>query len=144
MSPLLNVWKFFEKLRKKHQRVQRQTFRQLSGIFENLRKSSEKIGKCRKVLKMTFQHFKTFYEIFGNHRKSSKVFVCLRKSSYVFENLRKISEICRKVLKLKKPSSIFHIFLNLRKLSEVLEIFGSFKKKSENVGKFSERPSDAF
>ena len=63
----------------------------ISEIFENLRKSSEKIGKCRKVLKTTFQHF--FNEIFGNHWKSSD-------SSDVFENLLKFSEICRKVLKI--------------------------------------------
>ena len=121
MSPLLNVWKFFGKLRKKHQRVQKQTFPQVSEIFENLQQSSEKIGKCRKVYKTTFQHFKLFYEIFGNHRKSSDV----------FGNLRKISETCCKVLKITFQHLKF--FSNLRKF---LELFG---KKSENVGKFSKQ-----
>ena len=41
------------KLRKKHQRMQKQTFQQVSKIFKIFRKSSEKIGECRKVLKTT-------------------------------------------------------------------------------------------
>ena len=111
MSPLLNVWKFFGKLRKKHQRVQKQTFRQVSEIFENLRQSSEKIGKCRKVYETTFQHFKLFYEIFGNHRKSSDV----------FGNLRKISETCCKVLKIT--------FQHFKFFFKSSEIFGTLRKK---------------
>ena len=81
MSSLLNVWKFFGKLRKKHPRVQKQTFRQVSKIFKkifgNLWKSSEKIGECRKVLKTTFHVFLNYFflkfsEIIGSLRKSSE------------------------------------------------------------------------
>ena len=48
MSPLLNVWKFFGKLKKKHRRVQKQTFGQVSEIFENLREKLENVPKCSK------------------------------------------------------------------------------------------------
>ena len=82
MSPWLNVWKFLGKLyRKKHRRVQKQTFQQVSENFRtfrkssevfgnlrkyleisgSLRKSSEKIRKCRNVLKVTFQRFFEFF-----------------------------------------------------------------------------------
>ena len=60
-------------------------FPKFSKIFGSLRKSSEpskifgKIGKCRKVLKKTLQHFLNFNEIFGNHRKSSEIFGKFRK-----------------------------------------------------------------
>ena len=91
MSPLSNVWKFFGKLRKKHRTVQKQTFRQVSKIFENLLKSSEvfghlrkKIGNVAKCSRQPSSMFYIFYEIFGNHRRSSEVFGCLRKSSEIF------------------------------------------------------------
>ena len=154
MSPLLNVWKFFGKLRKKHRRVQITNIptsfrkfknflkifgnlRKSSEISESLRKSSEKIGKCRKVLKTTFQHFLNIF-------KSSEIIRSLRKSSDVFGNLRKTLEIVAKCL--KQPSSIFKNVLkpsvgNCRKSSE---IFASLRKKSENAGKFSKRSSDTF
>ena len=79
-STLENLGKSTGECKNKHS----DNFPKFLKIFANLRKSSEifgKIGKCRKVLKTTFQHFKNFYEIFGNHRKSSEVFGCLRKSS---------------------------------------------------------------
>ena len=48
MSLLLNVWKFFGKLREKHWRVQKQTFQQVSEIFKNLQKSLEVFGNYQK------------------------------------------------------------------------------------------------
>ena len=51
--------------------------------------SSEKIGKCRKVLKTIFQHFLKFLKFF---RKSSGVFGSVWKCSENFENPRKIFE----------------------------------------------------
>ena len=155
MSPLLAVWKFF----KKHRREQKQTFRQVSEIFENPRKSSEKIGKCRKVHKTTFQHFSNLFKIFGNHRKSSNVLKNLRENLeivpkcfkttfqhfYFFLNLRKLLEVfgnlgilreksekCRKVLKMTFRQFL-QIFENFRKFSEV---FGNAWKTSETLGKF--------
>ena len=124
MSPLLNVWKFFGKLRgKKHRKVQKQIFRQVSKIFKDFRKSSEifgKIGECHKVLKMTFQYFWIFLQIFGNYRKSSELFGRLRKSSENFRNC------CKMLLRKKKQlSSIFEFFLKSS------EIVGSLRKSSE-------------
>ena len=52
----------------------------LPTSFRNFWKSSEKIGKCRKWLKMTFLHFNIFM-----------------KSSEIIGSLRKFSEICHKV-----------------------------------------------
>ena len=99
MSPLLNIWKLFRKLRKKHQRVPTQTFPQVSGIFENLRESSEVFGNLRKNRKMShgaqddLPAFKFFFmessEIIGSLRMSSNVFGCLRMSSEIYESLRK-------------------------------------------------------
>ena len=46
-------WKFFGKLRKKHWRVQKQTFQQVSEILKiigSLWKSSEVFGKLRKFV----------------------------------------------------------------------------------------------
>ena len=106
----------------KSTRVQKKPFQQVSKIFENLRKSSKKIGKCRKVLKTTF-----------------------------LWNIRKISEICLKVLKITfqhfwiflKSSEIVEIFRkkseNVRKFSkrssDTLKIFGSVRKCSETLRK---------
>ena len=127
MSSLLNVWKFFGKLRKRHQKVQKQTFQQVSKTFENLQKSLvmksleifRKIGKCCKVLKTTFQHFKIFL---WNLWKSLEVFRSL--------NLPKISEICRKVLKIT-----FHHFKKFFKSSEIVR---SLQKSSEKNQKMFE------
>ena len=51
LSPLLNVWKFFGKLRKKHRKVQKTniptSFRNFLKNFENLRKPSEVFGCLR-------------------------------------------------------------------------------------------------
>ena len=146
----LNVWKFFGKLRKKHRRVQktniptsfRKFFKNLwnlrksSEISGRLRTSSEKIGKCRKVLKTTFQHFLNFLQIFGNHRKSTDVFGNLRKNSENFGNRCKVLETT-----FQHFWNFLKIFGNCRKSSE---IFGKIRKKSENVGKFSKRSSDTF
>ena len=116
--PLLNAWKFFGKLGKKHRRVQ--NFWKSSEIFGRLRKSSEKFGNCPKVLKTTFQHF----WIFLNPRKSSEVFG--KKS----ENVGKFS---------KRSSDIFwrisKIFGNLRKCSEML---GKLRKPSDNFRMYLE------
>ena len=126
MSPLLNVWKFFGKLRKKHRRVQNKhsdKFPKFMKIFANLRKSSGTIGKCRKVLKMTFQHFLIFSEIFGNHRKFLDVFGRLRKFvGSLWKSSEKIGK-CRKVLK-----TIFR---------QCLKIFGNLRKYSEMLGNFA-------
>ena len=62
-----------------------QHFRNFYEIFENCRKSSERIGKCRKVLKTIFWHF-------------LKIFKNFQKSSEVFGNARKTSETCGKCL----------------------------------------------
>ena len=51
--------------------------------------SSEKIGKCRKVLKTIFRQF---LKIFGNSRKFSKVFGNARKT---LETLGKFSNTVR-------------------------------------------------
>ena len=84
-----------------------------SDVFENLLKFSE---ICRKVLKITFQHFWNFFEIFGNCRKSSEIFGSLRKN-------RKMSE--------SSQNNLPTLFENFRQLSE---IFGSVRKCSENFG----------
>ena len=128
--------------------MQKQTFRQVSEIFENLRKSSEIFRKNWKMSQSASRRpssiLKFFNEIFGSFRKSWQFFGCLRK----------ISEICRKVLKITFQHLNF--FLNVRKLSEVFgknrkmlessqndlptlfenfrEIFGSVRKCSENFG----------
>ena len=100
MSPLLNVPKFLDKFRKEHRSVQKQTFRQVSETFENLRKSSEIFespeisGKNRKMSQSAKDDLPAFF------MKSSEVIGNLRNSSDVFGNLRKISEICSKVLKI--------------------------------------------
>ena len=109
-SPLLNVWKFFGYLRKKHRTVQKQTFRQVSEMFENFRKSSEIFGKCSRRLSSIL---KKFYEIFGNCRKSSEIFGSLLKR---LENVGKFS---------KRSSDTFWKFS---------EIFGSVRKCSEMLG----------
>ena len=72
MSPLMNVWKFFGKLRKKHQRVQKQTFQQVSKIFISFQKSLEVFG-CR------FNFFMKSLEIIGSLQMSSKIFGKFRK-----------------------------------------------------------------
>ena len=53
----------------------------ISEIFRSLQKSSEKIGKCHKVLKTTFQHFNFFnsLEIVGGLWMSSEIFGKFRK-----------------------------------------------------------------
>ena len=102
MSPLLNVWKFVANLGKSTGECKNKhsnKFSKFLKIFGNLRRSSEKIEKRRKVLKTTFQHFDLF-KIFGNCRKSSEIvgeFPKLSsrtswKFSKIFGNLRKCSE----------------------------------------------------
>ena len=90
-------------------------FSKFLKIFENLRKSSEKLRNCRKVLKTTFEFFVKSSEIVGNLRKSSE----------------KIGK-CRKVLK-----TIFRQFLkifeNFRKSSKCSEMLGKLLKASENL-----------
>ena len=87
--------------------------------------SSEIFGKFRKFvakclsLKITFQHFWNFFEIFGNCRKSSEFFGKIGK--------------CRKVLK-TIVRHFLKIFENFRKSSEV---FGNARKTLETPGKFS-------
>ena len=136
--------------------MQKQTFRQFSKIFENLRKSSEvdfgnlrkKSKKCRKVLKTIFQHLIFFYKILGSHWKSSEFFGCLRKSSEIFGNfsqraLNKFPAFLNFVLKsseivgsLRKSSKVFG---KNRKMSESSQtIFRHFLKFFENCRKSSE------
>ena len=79
----------------------------------------EKIAKCRKMLEKTFRRVMNFFEIFGNHRKSSDV----------FRNHRKISEIVSKCLKQHFLPTIFE---NFRK---TLVIFRSVRKCSETFTK---------
>ena len=131
----------FGTLRKKHRRVQKtniptsfRNFLKSSEIFGSLRKSSEKIGNFRKVLKTTLQQF---FNFLWNLRKSSEIFGRFRKSVArnvfeIFGNCRKSSEKtgkCRKVLK-----TIFRHFENFRKFSK---IFGNDRKTSEILGNFS-------
>ena len=84
-------------------------------IFGSVWKSSEKIGKCRKVLKTTFQHFYFFLkslEIVGSLRKKigkcrkvlKTIFRHFLKFLKIFENLRKCSEMLGK---LRKPSEVY-------------------------------------
>ena len=121
MSSLLNVWKFFGKLRKKHPRVQKQTFRQVSKIFKNFRKSLEVFGKNRRMsqsaqndLSCIFEFF--FFEIFGNYGKSSEIFGNYRKVlKTIFRQFLLIFE------NLKRKSS--EMFGNARKTSRVYETF---------------------
>ena len=82
-------------------------------VFGNLRKISD---FCRKVLKITFQRFKTFL-------KSSEIGGSLRKSSEFFAKIRKMSE--------SSQNDLPTLFENFRKFSE---IFGSVWKCSENFG----------
>ena len=119
VSPLLNVWRFFGKLRKKHRRVQKETFQQISEIFENPRKSSEKIGKCCKVLKTTFQH------LTKKIMKSLEIIGSLRMYSGIFGNFRKFVLKCLKY-NLQAFLKFFEIFGNCRKS---LEIFGKIGKR---------------
>ena len=62
-------------------------FMKSSEVIGNLRKSSEKFEKCRKVLKTIFRHF---LKVFENFRKSLEVFGNARKTS---ENLGKFSNV---------------------------------------------------
>ena len=116
MSPLLNVWNFFGKFWKKHRGVQKQTFQQVSEIFEILRKFSEVVGNFGKLENVTkcsrrpSSILKFCYEIFGNHWKSSDIFGNLRKSSESSQN--------------DLPTFFW----------EYSEIFGSVQKCSENFG----------
>ena len=91
--------------------MQKQTFREVSEFFENLRKSSEKIGKCRKVLKTTFQIF--------------------------LENCRNSSEIFGKNRKMSESSQVLKIFGNFRKCSEMLGKLGKPSENFECNGKFT-------
>ena len=135
MLPLLNVWNFFGKLRKKHQRVQKQTFRQVSKILKIFRKSSEVFGNLRKNRRMpqSAQNDLPAFLIFLKN---------FRKLSEVFGNLRKISETVAKYL--KQPSSIFELFWIFGNCRKSSEIFAILQKKWENVGKFSKRSSNNF
>ena len=139
MSPLSNVWKFFGKLRKKHRRVQKQTLRQVSKIFKNLRKYSEILGKNRRMSHSAQNDLPAFFIIFF---KFWEIIGSLQKSSDVFWNLRNISKIVAKCL--KQPSSIFECFEIFRNCPKSSEIFEILRKKSEDVGKFSKRSSDNF
>ena len=65
---------------KKHRRVQKQTFQQVSEIFENLRKSSGKNWKMSQSAQNNlpaflkfFRNLRKLYEVFGNLRKSGKM-----------------------------------------------------------------------
>ena len=129
MSLLLNVWLFFGKLRKKHWRVQKQTFQQVSKISKNFWKSSEVFGnfqKKQRMLQSTQTYFEFRFEIFVNYQKSSENFKHYYKMlKTTFQHLK----------------FFFEIFRNCRKS---LETFGILQKKSENVGKFSKQSSDNF
>ena len=76
-------------------------------IFGNLRVSSEKFGRCRKLLKTIFRHF---LKIFENFRKSSEIFENLRKSSENVGNPRKIFECNRRFMKIFYTISISDTF----------------------------------
>ena len=146
-----------ENLGKSTGECNRQTFQQVSEIFENPRKSSEKIGKCRKVLQDDLPAFKK--KSIESLRKSSDVFGCIwessgkfrkfvlkclkynlpsifeifLKSSEIVGSLRKSSEVFAKDRKMSESSqnNIPTLFENFRKFSE---IFGSVRKCSENFG----------
>ena len=105
-NSLDNLWKSTGERKNKHSNK----FPKFLKIFGNLR---EKIGKCRKVLKITFQHFWNFFEIFGNCTRSSEIFGSLRKNS---ENVGKLS---------KRSSNTFWKFS---------KIFGNLRKCLENFG----------
>ena len=138
MSPLLMFGNFLENLGKstgecknKHSdkfpkflKISRKSLE----IFRSLHKSSEKIRKCHKVLKITFQHFQNFLR---NLWKSSEMF---RKNRKMF---------CKVLIKITLQHSLIFlkIFGNCWKSSE---IFRSLGKKLENVRKFSKRSSDNF
>ena len=79
---------------------------------------------CLQVLKIAFQHFWNFFEIFRNCRKCSEIFLSVRKksenvgkfskrSSYTFWKFSKIFGNLRRCLemlgKLRKPSEIFQM-----------------------------------
>ena len=83
------------------------------------------------MLETTFRRVLNFFEIFGNHRKSSDV----------FRNHRKISEIVAKCLKQHFLPTIFEnfrkslvIFRSVRKCSE---IFGNLRKIFEMYRRFT-------
>ena len=96
--------------------MQKQTFRQVSEIFENLRKCLEIFGKNRKMSQSAqddLPAFLFFFKIFGNCRKSS-------------EKNRKMSESSQNDI-----PALFETFENFRKSSEV---FGNARKTSETLG----------
>ena len=96
--------------------------RNIPTTFRNFWKSSEKIGKCRKVLKTTFQHFKFFLW------KSLEVFRGLRMSSEIFGKFRKFQKCWKVILK----NIFLKFFWNLRKL---LVVFRNLRNSSEKIGK---------
>ena len=117
-SPLLNVWKFFGKLKKKHPRVQKQTFQQVSKffwksseIFRSLRKKSENVAKYSKKPSGIFYFFKKnlqkLLEVFGKNQKMSEssqndlptIFVYFQKCLENFGNPQKIFECDRRFLR---------------------------------------------
>ena len=74
---------------KKHRRVQKQTFQQVSEIFENLRKS---LGKNWKMSQSAQNNLPAFLKFFRNLRKLYEVFGNLRKSGKMSENVGKLSK----------------------------------------------------
>ena len=113
-----NIWRsseVFGNLPKKSENVAKSS-RRPSSIFIFLWNPRKISGSCRKVLKITFQHFKFFL-------KSSEIIGSLRKSTEFFGKNRKMSESFQNDL----PT----LFENFWKFSE---IFGSVRKCSENFG----------
>ena len=110
-SPLLNVWKFFGKLKKKHPRVQKQTFQQVSKFFWKSSKIFKVFGKNQRMSQSTQNNLLAFFiflkKIFRN---------CWRSS----EKIRK----CRKVLKMIFQQ-IVYIFRNAWKTLETLRKFSN-------------------
>ena len=96
VPPLLDAWKFFEKLSKKHRRVQKQIFRQVSEIFENLRKKSENIAKClirpSSILKFLMKSSEVRKKSESSQNDLPTVFENFRKSWDMFGNARKTLE----------------------------------------------------
>ena len=129
MSPLLNFMfgNSLENLGKKHRRVQKQTLRQVSEIFENLQKSS-KSSENRKMSQSAQDDLPAFSNFFlMNLRKSSEVYGCLRKSSEIFGNFRKVL--------FKNNLQAFLIFsqLNLRNCRKSSEVFGKCRKVHKTI-----------
>ena len=111
-------------------------FSKFSEIFGSLRKSSENIRKCRKVLKTTFQQFLKFL-------KSSEIIGSLRTSSEIFGKFRKISDIeriQRRAMRISFPSLSYKealveaglISLSVRRQSLTDKLFTKVTTDREN------------